>query len=163
MDAITSIARRYVWVGIGLLLVSGCETLNPVTVGVGIVSYATTGKGLADHAIGKLTQKDCNILGGILSTERKICEPLGSAAAQRGFKGFFARAKPAGHDGGTKLRLSESIVTMPAGTKVTNLESLPADTPVLRLSDSVEPSEAQSLHTPDRLAQFSPEAPRLKI
>ena len=92
MDAMTSVARKSVLLAAALMLMSGCETLNPVTVGIGIVSYATTGKGLADHAIGKLTQKDCNILGGILSAERKICEPLGSAAAQRGFKGFFARS-----------------------------------------------------------------------
>ena len=141
-----------VLLAVALMLMSGCETLNPVTVGFGIVSYATTGKGLADHAIGKLTQKDCNILGGILSAERKICEPLGSAAAQRGFKGFFDRSIAVVDDEGTQLRLSENIAKVRPGITLTSLEPFLLQTPVLRLSDTIESSSEKTLRTPDRLA-----------
>ncbi len=153
MDAMPSVARKWVLLGAALMLMSGCETLNPVTVGIGIVSYATTGKGLADHAIGKLTQKDCNILGGILSAERKICEPLGSAAAQRGFKGFFARSPAIEDHEGTELRLSESLAKVPSGMELTSLEPFPLEAPVLRLSDTIESATQQTLRTPDRLAE----------
>ena len=153
MDAMTSIARRASLLVAALMLTSGCETLNPVTVGVGIVSYATTGKGLADHAIGKLTQKDCNIIGGILSQERKICEPLGSAAAQRGFKGFFAQSPVVADDEGTALRLSESIAQLPPRMELTSFEPSPLQVAVLRLSDTIESSSGNTPHTPDRLAE----------
>ena len=122
----TTIARKASLLVAALLLTAGCETLNPVTLGAGIVSYATTGKGLADHAIGKLTQKDCNIIGGILSQERKICEPLGSAAAQRGFKGFFAQSPVVVDDEGTALRLSESIARLPPRMEFDQLRAVSA-------------------------------------
>lgn len=153
MDAKTSIARQTGLLVAALIPMSGCETLNPITMGAGIVSYATTGKGLADHAIGKLTQKDCNILGGILSSERKICEPLGSAAAQRGFKGFFARASVTVDGEGTTLRLSESIAQLPSGVTLTSFETSPRGAPVLRLSDTIESSKGKTLQTPDRVVQ----------
>tara|TARA_Y100000588_G_C14121952_1_gene867696 strand:- start:436 stop:954 length:519 start_codon:yes stop_codon:yes gene_type:complete len=53
---------------------TGCATFNPLTIGVGLASYKVTGKGLVDHALGVFTQKDCNILGAILSDNRAICE-----------------------------------------------------------------------------------------
>lgn len=78
------------WIAVVALLSGGCETLNPITLGIGLASYAATGKGFADHAIGTLTQRDCNILDGLLRSDRKRCEPHGSPAAQTGFKGLFA-------------------------------------------------------------------------
>ena len=150
---ITSIARKLLLLALAAMTVSGCETLSPVTLGVGIVSFATTGKGLADHAIGKLTQKDCNILGGILSTERKICEPLGSAAAQLGFKGFFAKAVPEPVDEGTTLRLSEQVAAPISDLQVSGAELVVSTTPVLRLSDTLHSTKEDSSRIPDRLAQ----------
>jgi len=153
MDAMTSIAPKASLLLAALMLMSGCETLSPVTVGVGIVSYATTGKGLADHAIGKLTQKDCNIIGGILSKERKICEPLGSAAAQRGFKGFFAQPPVVVDDEGTALRLSEGLTQLPPRMELTSFEPSPLQVSVLRLSDTIKSPSGNTLPTPDRLAE----------
>ncbi len=121
--------------GLGFILVlalgaSGCGTLNPITMGVGIASYVATGKGLVDHAIGTVTKKDCNILGGLLRGDRKICEPHGSAAAKLGFRGLFA-PKPT-----PKLRLSDSMaVTVAESASVES--SLPTLSPSLRLSDSI--------------------------
>tara|TARA_B100001123_G_scaffold407643_1_gene500079 strand:+ start:243 stop:716 length:474 start_codon:yes stop_codon:yes gene_type:complete len=156
-----SIARRYIGIVLVVLLVSGCATLNPITVGIGLVSYAATGKGLADHAIGKLTHKDCNILGGLFSPERKICEPLGSAAAQHGFKGFFAKV-PSGEDKeGTVLRFSESIDPSPGNVAAISLDASALKGPLLRLSDTVEYSETG--HTPDRLANFNSDTSKRNI
>lgn len=135
-----------------LLLVSGCETLNPVTFGIGLVSLAATGKGLADHAMSKLTQKDCNIIGGLFSAQRKICEPLGSAGAQHGFKGFFAQAPADTDDEGTTLRFSESIVVQTGNFAPSSVEPTILAGPGLRLSDTLEYSEEEPSRTPDRLA-----------
>ena len=162
MDATPSVARKLGLLAVAFLLMSGCETLNPVSLGVGIFSYAATGKGLADHAIGKLTQKDCNILGGILSAERKICEPLGSAAAQLGFKGFFARSDADEHTG-TTLRLSEQIADLPPEVEAASLAPLTGGTPVLRLSDTVGPTAKTSTRTPERLALGPPQSSRLDL
>ena len=163
MGVMTSIVRGFAWIGITLVILAGCETLNPITMGAGIVSYATTGKGLADHALGRLTRKDCNILGGLLSAERKICEPLGSAAAQQGFKGFFAASSPGANGVGTKLRLSESIAEVRPVSEVSRSVHFPLDTPILRLSDTIESSSGVSAHTPDRLAQSSPASAETKL
>ena len=152
---------KAVWLAAGLLLMSGCETLTPVSLGVGIVSYATTGKGLADHAIGILTQKDCNILGGIISPERKICEPLGSAAAQRGFKGFLAQSN-ADKDTGTTLRLSDSIALLPPDVEYASLTPL-GRTPILRLSETVGSIEKTSSRTPEPLALGPPASTALDL
>lgn len=123
---------------------SGCETLNPITMGVGIASYMATGKGLASHAIGTVTQKDCNILGGLLRSDRKICEPRGSAAAELGFKGLFPRKS------GPVLRLSDSMAVAAAETP--SLEpAFPTLVPNLRLTDSIGPTIDR---TPARLASM---------
>lgn len=131
----------------------GCETLNPITVGVGLASFAATGKGLADHAFGVLTQSDCNIPDGLLNAERRICEPHGSVAAQQRFKGIFASA----HDNPPALRLSERPVAL--SPALSSLQFPEADAlGSLRLSDSIVPiavapaegplaGRDQSLHT----------------
>ena len=120
-----------------------------------------TGKGLADHAIGILTQKDCNILGGIISPERKICEPLGSAAAQRGFKGFLAQSN-ADKDTGTTLRLSDSIALLPPDVEYASLTPL-GRTPILRLSETVGSIEKTSSRTPEPLALGPPASTALDL
>ena len=130
-----------------LLCLSGCETLNPLTIGVGLASYATTGKGLADHAIGTFTQQDCNIIGGLFSAARRICEPKGSQAADLGFKGLFAQSW---QDEAPHLQLSETVAEMAAPVAVGDAETDAVPVPVLRLSDSITPIATQ---TPGRLAQ----------
>ncbi len=124
---------------------TGCETLTPVTMGVGMASYMATGKGLADHAIGSITQSDCNILEGLLSGERRICEPRGT--------GVLGRVAPTGPSkAGTArapaLRLSDTFAALAdvddAGVGV------PSSPPALRLSDSIEftPSRAPAPRAP---------------
>ena len=150
-DPVSEVVRsRLRWLTAGLLVVvlGGCETLNPITLGVGLASYAATGKGLADHAIGTLTQRDCNILNGLLSPDRKICEPIGSAAAAGGFKGLFATR----HATEPRLRLSVTrVIPTPALEDMSFAET--SAKPVLRLSDSISPvSNASS----DRVASHEP-------
>ena len=137
------------WIAVGALLSGGCETLNPITLGIGLASYAATGKGLADHAIGTLTQRDCNILDGLLRSDRKICEPHGSSAAQTGFKGLFA-SRGANEP---RLRLSDRRVQPTPALDVMNFGSL-AQAPHLRLSDSIVES---SVRPSDRIAFQAPE------
>ena len=149
-----SFVRRMCWpkrwlaffLGLGVIFVSGCETLNPITLGVGLASYAATGKGLADHAIGTLTSLDCNILDGLLSAERKICEPHGSLAAQTGFKGLFA-GRP---ETSPRLRLSERRVNPTPALNSMHFD-VTEHAPVLRLSESILPrieSSSQRVSAP---------------
>jgi hypothetical protein len=75
-------------------LLHGCATLtaaaaSKVVTAAGLVSLATTGKGLADHALDMLTRQDCRILDGLLRAERRICEPVGSLATLDDFTGFI--------------------------------------------------------------------------
>jgi hypothetical protein len=55
----------------------------------GLVSTATTGKGLSDHALSLITGKDCNLTEAILRKARKLCEEKDSVATKDDFKGVF--------------------------------------------------------------------------
>lgn len=90
------LARRLAIVCLLTLLISagGCTTLGGIAASklvtaAGLVSLATTGKGLADHALDLITQKDCRILDGLLREERSICEPHGSLATLKDFRGLI--------------------------------------------------------------------------
>ena len=121
--------------------ISGCETLNPITLGVGLASYAATGKGLADHAIGTLMQSDCNILDGLLSAERKICEPLDSAVSRGGFRGLFAGARTVE----PQLKLSEHRVQSTPALDAMSFSEVD-DGPALRLTDAILPDVQAATH-----------------
>lgn len=90
-----AIARICAVVAVGLAL-SGCAapiigalTLGQLTTIAGLVSTATTGKGLSDHALSFLTGKDCNLTEAILRKARKLCEERDSVATKDDFKGVF--------------------------------------------------------------------------
>jgi len=75
------------------LLLSGCAGLiqvasHPVMTGVGLMSVAVTGKGLADHALDMVTRQDCRLLEGLLRERRALCEQPGSLATRDDFRGI---------------------------------------------------------------------------
>ncbi len=75
------------------LLLSGCAGLihvasHPLMTGVGLMSVAVTGKGLADHALDMVTRQDCRLLEGLLKEERGLCEQPGSLATIDDFRGL---------------------------------------------------------------------------
>jgi len=119
-------------------VLAGCETLQPLTLGLGVVSYVATGKGLTDHALGAVTEKDCNILQGLLSAERRICEPRDSRLAGRSDSpGPLARGEDRARDAAARpspaLRLAESLVARsPASSAASLATSVTA--PDLRFS-----------------------------
>lgn len=90
---------------IGLLLSScaltGCASFAGSAVSdassvVGLVSTATTGKGLGDHLLSALTGEDCNLSEGLLREDRAVCEAEGSPATLKDFKGLYAEARKRG-------------------------------------------------------------------
>lgn len=107
---------------LSLATMTGCGAVfaiaqHEVLTGAGVASYVFTGKSLLDHAAGKITNKDCSLIGGVLSSKRKICEPLDSEHAQSGFRGIVAMLD--------KNNLDETTIIAPAGA------------PSLRLSDTI--------------------------
>lgn len=90
-----AIARICAMIAVGLAL-SGCAapiigalTFGQLTTIAGLVSTATTGKGLSDHALSLITGKDCNLTEAILRKARKLCEEKDSVATKDDFKGVF--------------------------------------------------------------------------
>jgi hypothetical protein len=57
-----------------------------------VTSVTTTGKTVGEHALSAGTQKDCNILEGMLRVSRNICEEPGSPSTDNDFKGLVRRA-----------------------------------------------------------------------
>ncbi len=73
---------------------TGCASVitlaaQRIITGAGIISLASTGKGLSDHALDMITQQDCRILDGIMREERGVCEKPGSLATRNDFKGLM--------------------------------------------------------------------------
>src|ERR1051326_6532794 len=90
-----AIARICAVVAVGLVL-SGCAapiigslTLSQLSMIAGLVSTASTRKGLSDHALSLITGKDCNLTEAILHKARKLCEEKDSVATKDDFKGVF--------------------------------------------------------------------------
>lgn len=148
MDRSLCRVRAVLLAALSLFSLSGCETLNPLTVGAGVASYVATGKGLADHAIGTFMNKDCNILEGLLRPDRHICEPIGSAATASEFKGIFNTGSLAARERRPRLRLSESVQVARRAVPDGASPPLPL-APALRLSDSIAPRVTSS---PPRIA-----------
>lgn len=102
--------------------VSGCGAMlvvaqSQVLTGAGAASYVLTGRSLLDHAAGAVTKKDCHLIGGVVSDERKICEPRDSVHAHAGFKGLIGMLDKSSEDetpidaplGAPSLRLSSTM------------------------------------------------------
>jgi len=87
--------------GVGMLLAGTSLLLGacagPVILGINlgtastmgsVISTAATGKGLGEHALSAITEKDCAIIEGTLRSDRKVCEVPGSEATKSDFKGI---------------------------------------------------------------------------
>jgi hypothetical protein len=155
--------RRIPTIGAALALtlaVSGCETINPITLGIGVASYVVTGKGLADHALGIVADKDCNLIEGLLSAERGICEPKGSYPTRGGFGGLLSYRDAGAADRSViepRLRLSESRYDPRQSTP--RETTLTADALALRLSESIAPAT----RAPDGNAAYAPHEPPRRL
>lgn len=95
-------------IAVAPLLLGGCATLiqvasHPAVTGMGLVSVAVSGKGLADHALDMVTRRDCRLLEGLVKEDRALCEEPGSLATLDDFRGlgWFA-----GDGGGPDITLA---------------------------------------------------------
>lgn len=79
--------------GTGLLL-GGCA--GPVVLGINLgtastvgslASTAATGRGLGEHAVSALAEKDCRLIEPIFREDRKFCEEYDSPARKEDFNG----------------------------------------------------------------------------
>ena len=68
---------RILFSALAVMVLSGCAVLiNPTTIASAVadgISYATTGKGSADHLISGLTDQDCAMHRGF--TDKPVCNP----------------------------------------------------------------------------------------
>ena len=68
---------RNLFSALAVMVLSGCAAvINPTMIASSVVdgiSYATTGKGSADHLISGLTDQDCAMHRGI--TDKPVCNP----------------------------------------------------------------------------------------
>ncbi len=53
-----------------------------------VASEVATGKTVGGHALSGVTGKDCDIIGGALRADRKVCEEPGAPATKKDFKGL---------------------------------------------------------------------------
>ncbi len=87
------LARRLLLVSIIMLTLNGCAFaalgVNGLAMRAGIVSYAATGKGLADHAMGIATNQDCRIVEGMLRQARDVCVARNAEVTRDEFKGLL--------------------------------------------------------------------------
>lgn len=58
--------------GAGASVVATAETVDQVKTAADVVSYGTTHKTLTDHALDKITGKDCNLIN-VLDKYHKVC------------------------------------------------------------------------------------------
>src|SRR5947208_2242855 len=70
------------------LLCSGCALgaagiAADILAGTSLASLTVSGKGLGDHAVSAASGKDCNVLGGMLRSDRAICEDYKQAGSGR--------------------------------------------------------------------------------
>lgn len=84
--------------GLGLAACAG-----PVVLGINIgtattigsvASTAATGKGLGEHAVSAVVEKDCRLIESIVRKEREFCEEYGSPAQKEDFTGVASWFEP---------------------------------------------------------------------
>ena len=74
--------------GCAVPFVAGTLTLWDAVTGVSLIATAITGKGTNEHALSLVMNEDCRFVDGLLSADRDICEPYGSAATEGDFRGL---------------------------------------------------------------------------
>ena len=79
---------RILFSALAVMVLSGCAAvINPTMIASAVVdgiSYATTGKGSADHLISGLTDQDCAMHRGF--TDKPICNPPKGEGILTGFE-----------------------------------------------------------------------------
>jgi len=53
-----------------------------------VVPRAINGKGLVEDGVDVVSGKDCRVIEGTVREDRQICEPRGSPATKKDFKGI---------------------------------------------------------------------------
>lgn len=84
-------------VGLMLILLTGCAGVVvlgiPATfVTTEVLPRAVNGKGLVEDGIDVVTGKDCRLIEGAVREDRQTCEPRGSPATDKDFKGLSGLA-----------------------------------------------------------------------
>ena len=76
-------------------LLSGCAipviaglTLTELGSATSLASLVLTGKGLGEQALDLATGKDCRVVDALVREDRELCEPNGSPATEKDFKGL---------------------------------------------------------------------------
>ncbi|MGQ0664863.1 MAG: SPOR domain-containing protein [Pseudomonadota bacterium] len=69
-------------------------TINELGSATSILSTLITGKGFGEHVLDLATGEDCRLLETALRDDRKFCEPHGSAATAKDFKGLASLLGP---------------------------------------------------------------------
>lgn len=150
--------------GAGLML---CACAGPVVLGINLgtastigslASTAVTGRGLGEHAVSALAEKDCRLIEPIFRDDRQFCEPYDSPARKEDFNGLAElfeaeRAAPA---------TMVASVAPPAGNDIA-VERPEAEITAARPVDAVavEPLPRPAT-APPRKAMSAPPVPRAK-
>jgi hypothetical protein len=79
--------------GLMIFLLTGCA--GAVFLGIPltfttteVLPRAVNGKGLVEDGVDVVTGKDCRLIEGTVRKDRQTCEPRGSPATQKDFKGL---------------------------------------------------------------------------
>jgi hypothetical protein len=73
--------------GCGIPLFAGLTIVELSTAG-SLITTAATGKGLSEYAMDAVSGRDCRIFESLIRDDRKVCEPKGSLALDRDWKGL---------------------------------------------------------------------------
>ena len=106
---------RILFSALAVMVLSGCAALiNPTMIASAVVdgiSYATTGKGPADHMISGLTDQDCAMHRGF--TDKPICNPPKGEGILTGVESNSKYGQevtdPAGSEGNLPLFISGGL------------------------------------------------------
>ena len=66
----------------------GAPLLDHAITATSAIMTASSGKGVAEHALDAATGKDCRILESALRQDRKLCETRGAPVTARDFRGL---------------------------------------------------------------------------
>jgi cell division septation protein DedD len=93
--------NRMALLGGACLLLGACA--GPVVLGINVgtvatvgsvASTATTGKGLGEHAVSAVLEKDCRLIETLVRKDREFCEEYGSPAQKEDFTGIASWFEP---------------------------------------------------------------------
>lgn len=63
-----------------------------------VLPRAINGKGLVEDGVDVVTGKDCRVIEGTIRKDRQTCEPRGSSATKKDFKGLSGLVGDQGAD-----------------------------------------------------------------